>query len=125
MLLLFDFVKLVLGTDKESIFDFLASRPVSRSKDPSLGLFERLPGGASLEVLGPLEPDMGIFDILGAFESWSFWSSLVPWSLGLEVKDGANIFKNFLSGDDRRSSKVIHCIQYYTFIINLKICRIL
>ena len=58
-LLLLDFVRFVTGA-LESTLDFLASRPVSRSKDPSLGLLDIEPGGARREML---DPGAGILDI--------------------------------------------------------------
>ena len=67
MLLDLDLARLVAGAETESILDFLASIPASRSMEPSLGLLERDPGGASLETPGPLDPDVGILDILGLF----------------------------------------------------------
>lgn len=71
MLLLFDLVRLVLGTDLVSSLDFLASRPVSRSRDPSLGLFGRVPGWARREALGTRDPLVGILDMLSSTDEFS------------------------------------------------------
>ena len=44
MLLLLDLVRFVLGPVSVSALAFLALRPVSRSREPSLGLLDRVPG---------------------------------------------------------------------------------
>ena len=55
MLLLLDLVRFVLGPVSD--LDFLAVRPFSRSKEPSLGLLDWVPGWARREAL------VGILDI--------------------------------------------------------------
>lgn len=102
MLLLLDLVRLVPGTFKVSILDFLASRPVSRSREPSLGLFDSASasGLTKREAAGSFEPLVGILDIAPATEGSSCWLN--------RVKEGVNISRNFLSGEDNKSLKVIH-----------------
>ena len=63
--LLFDLDRLEAGAPAFSVFTFLASMPDSRSMEPSRGLLEREPGGASLDMAEGLEPLVGILDIFG------------------------------------------------------------
>ena len=44
ILLLLDLVRFVLGAVIESVLVFLALRPVSKSREPSLGLLDKVPG---------------------------------------------------------------------------------
>ena len=67
MRLLLDLVRFVAGPALESTRDFLASRPVSKSRDPSLGLLDNDPGGARREIPEPCDPGAGILDILNFF----------------------------------------------------------
>ena len=96
--LLLDLLRLEALLPDFSVFGFLASRPVSRSKEPSLGLLLRDPGGASLDIVDGLDPLVGILDIF-------------PGGPSVRVeKDGLKCFKKDLSGDDIRSSNVL-CIK--------------
>ena len=61
--LLLDLLRLEVLLPDFSVLGFLASRPVSRSMEPSLGLLLRLPGGASLDMVEGLDPLVGILDI--------------------------------------------------------------
>ena len=72
MLLLLDLVRLVPlpGMCNVSILVFLASRPVSRSREPSLGLFDSASGSGltKREAAGSFEPLVGILDMAPATE---------------------------------------------------------
>ena len=70
MLLLFDLVRFEPGTGRVSNLDFFASRPVSRSSDPSRGLFASASGSClRREAAGSLEPLVGILDMVATDES--------------------------------------------------------
>ena len=85
-----------------SVLAFLASMPASRSREPSRGLLERDPGGASLDMVEALEPLVGILDILLVEPSDSV-------SLEME-KEGLKCFRKVFSGDDIKSSNLL-CIK--------------
>ena len=98
--LLFDLLRFeaVLRLLDFSVLGFFASKPASRSIEPSLGLFVKDSGGASLDIVDGLEPLVGILDI---------WEPSSSFSL---ENDGLNSLRNNLSVDDIRSSNVL-CIK--------------
>ena len=73
MLLLLALVRFEPDTGSVSILDFFASRPVSRSRDPSRGLFDRVPGSGLTrrEAAGSLAPLVGILDMAAPTEGSS------------------------------------------------------
>ena len=104
--LLLDLLRLETGAPAFSVLTFLASMPASRSMEPSRGLLEREPGGASRDMVEGLEPLVGILDI-----SWFlFATSEGPsGSVSLE-KDGLKNLRKVFSGDDIKSSNLL-CIK--------------
>ena len=61
--LLLDLLRLEAGAPGFSVLAFLASIPASRSMEPSRGLLDKDPGGASLDMVEDLDPLVGILDI--------------------------------------------------------------
>ena len=115
MLLDLDFVRLEIGA--VSVLTFLASKPDSKSTDPSLGLFVIEPGGTSLDTCGPLAPleGAGRLDISCLALCPDFSARLATTGLSvalsssptpLLVKMGVNMSRNLLSGDLMRSENV-------------------
>ena len=108
--LLLDLLRLEAATPAFSVLDFLASMPASRSMEPSRGLLEREPGGASRDMAESLEPLVGILDIV---RFWSMGSEVLEPSdsVSPEIEnEGLKNVRKIFSGDDIRSSKLL-CIK--------------
>ena len=108
--LLLDLLRLEAATPVFSVLAFLASMPASRSMEPSRGLLEREPGGASRDMAEALEPLVGILDIV----RFGLTSSEVlepSDSVSPEMEnEGLKSVRKVFSGDDIRSSKLL-CIK--------------
>ena len=108
--LLLDLLRLEEATPVFSVLAFLASMPASRSMEPSRGLLEREPGGASRDMAEALEPLVGILDIV----RFGLTSSEVlepSDSVSPEMEnEGLKSVRKVFSGDDIRSSKLL-CIK--------------